>query len=622
MCGITGVYAMGGRPVERDLLKAMADKLVHRGPDDEGYYLDGELGFGFRRLSIIDLAHGNQPHFNEDKSLVSVCNGEIYNYRELKEELTAKGHTFATACDVEVLVHLYEEHGPAFLQRLNGQFALAIYDRRKKTLFLARDQVGIAPLFYTVANGAFIFGSEIKAILVHPEVRREVELTGLDQIFTFPGLVSPYTMFKDIHSLKPGHYLLVGPGKVEEREYWDLVYPLENESESAKAESYYSETLDELLRRAVSSRLQADVPVGFYLSGGLDSSLIAAMINSCRPDEKFHSFSIGFTQEEIDERKYQKLMTERLNSIHHEILFDWPDIGTRLQDAIYHAESPLKESYDTCSLALSEMVRQNGIKVVLTGEGSDELFGGYVGYRFDSLRQNQDEEDDYVEAQLEGQIRQKFWGDDRFLYERNFYKFRETKEALYAEGIRGSLPEFASEEKALINQSRFNGRHPGHKRSYADFKLRLADHLLADHGDRVSLANSVEARYPFLDINVIEFARTIPINLLLKDGVEKSIVKKVAAKYLPAQVIDREKFGFVAPGSPFLLKHNREWINDLLSFEKIKREGYFNPETIERLKVLYSDEKFSLNQTFDNDLLMIVLTFEIFLELFHLPDRA
>lgn len=622
MCGITGIYDMNGQQVERGILKTMTETLVHRGPDDEGYYIVGEVGLGFRRLSIVDLAHGNQPHFNEDRSLVSVCNGEIYNYPELRKELTAKGHVFATNCDVEVLVHLYEEYGTDFLKRLNGQFAFAVYDSKKKSLFLARDHVGIAPLFYTVANGAFIFGSEIKAILEHPSVRREVELTGLDQIFTFPGLVSPYTMFKNIHSLRPGHYLMVGERRVEELEYWDLVYPFEGEGEGLKPESYYSEALDELLLRAVRKRLQADVPVGFYLSGGLDSSLIASMINSLRPEEKGHSFSIGFLQADIDERKYQRLMAERINSVHHEIIFDWPDIGARLKDAIYHAESPLKESYDTCSLALSEMVRKNGMKVVLTGEGSDELFGGYVGYRFDMLRQDQYEDAGDVEALFEQQMREKFWGDCRFLYERNFYEFRETKEALYSDVIRGKMKEFASEEKALINISRISGRHAVHKRSYADFKLRLSDHLLADHGDRVSLANSVEARYPFLDIEVIEFARTVPVSMLLKDGVEKSIVKKVAERYLPAQVISREKFGFVAPGSPFLLGLNSEWVNDLLSYDKVKREGYFNPDTIERLKGIYSDKEFSLNQTFDNDLLMIVLTFEIFLELFHMPGYA
>ncbi|MGD0283908.1 MAG: asparagine synthase (glutamine-hydrolyzing) [Dissulfurispiraceae bacterium] len=621
MCGICGTFDIKGeRGVSRGLLESMSDTLVHRGPDDAGFYIDGGLGFGFRRLSIVDLAHGNQPHFNEDGSLVSVCNGEIYNYRELKVELIAKGHVFATNCDVEVLVHLYEENGTGFLNRLNGQFAFAIYDRKRKSLFLARDHVGIAPLFYTVSKDAFIFGSEIKALLAHPGVRREVDLTGLDMVFTFPGLVSPYTMFRNIRSLKPGHYLEVRDGKVEESEYWDLVYPHEGCCEDGKPEAYYSGRLDELLRRAVQRRLQADVPVGFYLSGGLDSSLIAAIINSFRPEARWHSFSIGFDQPDIDERKYQRLMAERVGSMHHEILFEWPDIGARLKDAVYHAESPLKESYDTCSLALSEMVRDNGIKVVLTGEGSDEIFGGYVGYRFDMLRQEHPEDLFDVEALLERQLREKFWGDGSFLYERNFYEFRETKTALYSEGMRARLGEFESTGKELINKSRLKGRHPVHKRSYADFKLRLSDHLLADHGDRVSLAHSVEARYPFLDIDVIEFSKTIPAGFLIKNGIEKSIVKKVAERYLPDQVIRREKFGFVAPGSPFLLRRNGEWANDLLSREKIKREGYFDPDTIERLKTMYTDEAFSVNQTFDNDLLMIVLTFEIFLDLFHMPD--
>lgn len=387
MCGIAGIIDLRGRPtVEKGLLAAMADTLIHRGPDDAGFHVEENWGFAFRRLSIIDLATGNQPHYNEDRQIVSVCNGEIYNYRELKEMLAAKGHRFRTTCDVEILVHLYEEDGPEFLNRLNGQFSLAIFDKNKQSLLLARDHVGITPLFFTEAEGCFIFASEIKAILKHPSIRRAVDLTGLDEVFTFPGIVSPTTMFKGIRSLKPGHYVLVRNGKVEIKEYWDLVYPTEGEEGDSQPESFYVGRLDELLRQAVRYRLNADVPVGFYLSGGLDSSLIASIINDLDPREQWHSFSIGFHQADIDERKYQRIVSQRVNSIHHEILFDWPDIINRIKTAVYHAESPLKESYDTCSLALSELVRSEGMKVILTGEGSDELFGGYVGYRFEDRK--------------------------------------------------------------------------------------------------------------------------------------------------------------------------------------------------------------------------------------------
>lgn len=621
MCGIVGIVNLKERPgVAQGLLQAMADTLIHRGPDDTGWHVEQTWGLGFRRLSIIDLTTGNQPHYNEDRSLVSVCNGEIYNYRELRRDLAARGHIFRTNCDVEILVHLYEEEGPGFLERLNGQFSLAIYDTRNQTLLLARDHVGITPLFYTEADGRFVFASEIKAILKHPSVRRAVDLTGLDQVFTFPGVISPTTMFRGIHSLKPGHYALVRNGCVQIRAYWDLDYPPAGQSGDPKTESFYVERLDDLLRQAVRYRLNADVPVGFYLSGGLDSSLIAAIIDDLHPGEKWHSFSIGFDQADIDERRYQRMMAERMQSIHHEILFDWTDIVARIEAAVFHAESPLKESYDTCSLSLSELVRSQGMKVVLTGEGSDELFGGYVGYRFDMLQRGGADEMADAETLIEQETRRRLWGDSRFIYERNFFEFRETREALYAPAIAAMLDDFCSEGRPLVDVARLNGRHPLHKRSYVDFKLRLSDHLLSDHGDRVCLAHSVEARYPFLDRELIDFARTVPVDLLLKDATEKYILKKAAARYLPAEVVERQKFGFVAPGSPYLLRQNVPWLNDLLSYDKIQREGYFNPDTIERLKTIYRGDNFTVSPTFENDLLMSVITFEIFLEQFDMPD--
>jgi len=621
MCGITGIFNIAEGPrIEKELIEAMANRLAHRGPDDSGFYSDDGLGFGFRRLSIIDLTSGNQPIYNEDRSVIVVCNGEIFNYKELRHVLESKGHRFYTHCDVEVLVHLYEEYGADFLNKLNGQFAFALYDRKSGILLLARDHVGIAPLFYTVADNIFIFGSEIKAVLKHPLVKREVDLTALDQIFSFPGLVSPRTMFRNINSLKPGHFLLIRDGKIELNAYWDLNYPLASEIENEKPESYYIEKLDELLTRSVQYRLQADVPVGFYLSGGMDSSLTATIIRKLHPDQR-HSFSIGFRQADIDERKYQQLMANAVGSVHHDVVFDWHDISNRLKQVIYHAETPLKESYDTCSLTLSELVRKNGIKVVLTGEGSDELFAGYVGYRFDMQRSGFDEDPYSVEMIMEREIREKLWGDPDFFYERNQYEFRETKQAIYSERVNETFREFDSMEQELLDRSKLAGRHPIHKRSYIDFKLRIADHLLADHGDRVAYANSVEARYPFLDVEFIEFVKTIPPSLMIKGSVEKYILKRLSEKYLPEQIINREKFAFVAPGSPYLIRQNIEWINELLSYNTIKKQGYFNPDTVERLKKMYRGDNFNVNQTYENDLLMIVLTFGIFLELFKMPDR-
>ena len=620
MCGIVGYIDMRReRPAEQPVVMKMADKVAHRGPDSHGYFVDGSTALGFRRLSIIDLTGGDQPITNEDGSIVLICNGEIYNYRELRSELQAKGHTFRTNTDVEVLVHLYEEEDVRFVNRLNGQFAFAIYDRKQQTLFLARDHFGINPLYYTVVDDVFIFASEIKAILEHPLARREVDLTGLDQVLSFPGLVSPRTMFKDVFSLKAGHYITVKNGNLRVAEYWDLNYPDKDAPGLDHTEEYYVEGLSDLFAQSVRYRLQSDVPVGFYLSGGLDSSLIASVIKNVSSGVPRHSFSITFTDKEICEAKYQRLMAKQVSALHHEMIFDWSEIASRLPAMVYHAECPVKESYNTCSMALSEAARRNGIPVILTGEGADELFAGYVGYRFDQsgVRNGQNYG---VETILEEEIREKLWGDPNLIYETDQFAFREIKQALYSDAVQEQFDDFECLNFDLVNHDRLRNRHFIHQRSYLDFKLRLSDHLIADHGDRMALANSVEARYPFLDINLVEFATKIPAHLKLNELSEKYILKKVAQNLIPHEVINREKFGFHAPGSPYLLKQGIERVNDLLSDDTIKRHGYFNPQSIAQLKSQYMQDGFRLNLPFENDLLMIVLTFNLLLEQFDLPN--
>jgi len=621
MCGFAGyVDLTHERQAEKEILARMASTIVHRGPDSDGYQVEGSLGLAFRRLSIIDLTGGAQPIHNEDRSVVMVCNGEIFNYRELRSLLEHKGHIFRTKTDVEVLVHLYEEEGPKMLSKLNGQFAFALYDLRRKELFLARDHFGILPLYYTVVDNVLIFASEIKAILRHPLASRSIDLTGLDQILSFPGLVSPRTIFKEIRSLKSGHYMLAGIGGLKIVEYWELDYPRIGDVSYDKPDTYYVERLKELFAQAVRYRLQADVPVGFYLSGGLDSSLTAAMIKAeSDPSQTRHSFSILFTDKEISESKYQKMMARHVGSEHHEILFDWNEIATRLPDMIYHCECPVKETFNTCSMALSEAARRHGVPVVLTGEGADELFAGYVGYRFDQLglRGNKPYN---LETILEDELREKLWGDKDLFYEVDQYPLRELKTALYSSGVNELFEDFECLNHELIDKERLRDRHVIHQRSYLDFKLRLSDHLLSEHGDRMALANSVEGRYPFLDIELVEFSREIPPHLKLNQYTEKYIIKKIAEDLVPPQIIQREKFGFRAPGTPYLLQQNIEWINDLLSYERIERQGYFNPAMTERLKKQYSQPGFKLHPHLESDLLMVVLAFGLLLDLFDLPS--
>jgi asparagine synthase (glutamine-hydrolysing) len=620
MCGFVGYTDLKNeREASRPLLGAMTERLFHRGPDSDGYFVEGVTGLGFRRLSIIDLASGDQPIYNEDGSLVLLCNGEIYNYRELRNTLQQKGHVFSTNSDVEVLLHLYEEDGVEFLNKLNGQFAFVIYDRKQKTLFLARDHFGINPLFYTITDGTFIFGSEIKALLQHPAIEREVDLTGLDQVFSFPGLVSPRTMFKGVNSLPNGHHLVVKNGNVKLTQYWDLDYPQATEIVRDKPESFYVEKLKYLFAQSVKYRLQADVPVGFYLSGGLDSSMIAAMIRKVSKGVTRHSFSIGFNQTDISETKYQRMMAEYTESAHHEIMFDWKEIAERLPRMIYHSECPVKETYNTCSMALSAAAKAAGITVILTGEGADELFAGYVGYRFDQFGLRAEKKHD-LESMLEDELREKLWGDATLFYETEHYAFREIRSALYSAALNDSFAEFDCLNFPLVDKERLKGRHFVHQRSYLDFKLRLADHLISDHGDRMALAHSVEGRYPFLDIDLVRFSKYIPPELKLNEFTEKYILRKVAEDLVPPEIINREKYGFHAPGTPYLLRQDIEWIHDLLSYDRIKRQGYFNPDVIERLKAQYSQEGFRLTLPFESDLLMTVLSFGIFLDTFEMPS--
>jgi asparagine synthase (glutamine-hydrolysing) len=624
MCGIAGVISLDG-PLAADqpLLERMAAALRHRGPDDSGFLRSDFAAFAFSRLSIIDLTGGNQPHSNEDGSVVSICNGEIYNHRELRHKLEGKGHVFKTRCDVEVLPHLYEEGVDSLLNAVSGQFAFAIADLKNRESILVRDHAGIAPLFYTVSRGRVAFASEIKAILECEWVSRRVDLRGLDQTITFPGLVSPRTMFEGIRALRPGHALRIRNGAVSEFQYWDLDYPELSEPPAARIEETECVAqLEALLRRAVALRLDADVPVGFYLSGGLDSSLLAGLIAREGAAEARHSFSIVFPHAEIDERRYQRLMAGHMGSIHHDTEFDATQIAAALRRAVWHAESPLKESYNTCSLALSGLVRGAGLKAVITGEGADELFAGYVGYRMGSRGAETCDEPAGPEWFLEREIRETLWSDPEFFYDRLYYQFRETKCALYSADIRACLPRFDASMEPVIDVRKLRNRHPLHQRSYVDFKLRLADHLLADHGDRVSLANSVEARYPFLDLDVLELARRLPPDLLVKQGTEKYILRQLARSYVPAEILRREKFAFVAPGSPYLLQQNIEWIEDALSPDVIRRQGYFDPETVERLKRKYRRPGAAVNTTFEDDFLMIVLTFGIFLEQFGLTSAA
>ncbi|NFI52315.1 asparagine synthase (glutamine-hydrolyzing) [Clostridium botulinum] len=615
MCGICGIIGKNKNVQNHtEIIKKMANKLTHRGPDDEDYLIRDNVALGFRRLSIIDLQGGKQPITNESNSIALICNGEIFNHFELRDKLIEKGHKFKTKSDVEVIIHLYEEYGKEFLNELNGQFAFAIYDFVKEEVFCARDQAGIIPFYYILNNNCLIFASEIKSILEYPNIKREVDLIALDQILTFPSLISPRTMFKEISSLENGNYLTFNTKDgLSKHEYWDIKYKKKNLKKVQLSSEKYTDKLEEILISSVKYRLGADVPVGLYLSGGLDSSLIAGFTHQIERTDSKNTFSIDFEDEDISEATYQNVMSKHIKSNHNESVFKFEDEIYNLTKIIYHSEYPLKETYNLASIKLSEMAKNKNVKVVLSGEGADELFGGYIGYKFDKLRLND------ISLEDDAELNDKIFSNSRFIYEKKFLKNEYTKNKLYSEKIRKRFEEINCLNHPVLKKEKIVDREVFDLRSYTDFKLRLVDNLLSDHGDRMSFANSVEVRYPFLDKRVIEFATQIPTELKLNGFDGKYILKKIAEKYIPKEIIKRPKTPFVAPGSSELLKLNNSYINEILSYETIKKQGYFDPDTIEELKRLYTMDDFKLEAPYEDDLLFIVITFGMFLKIFDMP---
>ncbi len=618
MCGILGALRLNGsgEPVSRAVLERMTETLHHRGPDNRSSLERDGLALGFCRLSIVDLVTGDQPISNESGTVHVICNGEIFNHRELRQQLEARGHVFRSRSDVEVLVHLYEEEGDELVHRLNGQFGFAIFDETRRRLLLARDPCGIIPVFHTVANGHLVFASEIKTLLCFPGVERKVDLIGLDQLLSLPGVISPRTLFHGIQSLPPGSLLTVERGEVTIREYWDLRFPQEREAVYDRTPAEYQEELREILVQAVRYRLQADVPIGAYLSGGLDSSLIVGLIAA--NSQPMDTFSIDFTDSAFSEGKFQRLMAERIRFPHHEIRFGSEEVQRCLADVIWHAETPLKEAYDTACYALSAKVQDRGVRVVLSGQGADELFAGYAGYRFDAFRRAGRKR--AAMSPEAARVEESLWGDPDFVYEKPQLAFREVKKRLFSARLAERHDSFDFSRQGVVDRDKLAGLHVLHRRSYLDFKLRLTHHLLADHGDRMALAHSVEARFPFLDVHLLDLVTRIPPDLKLHDFEEKYLLKKVAEEYVPREIIQREKFPFSAPGSPALLQSGAGWIQDLLSRERIAREGYFDADEVERLKQLYGTPGFRLSIPYEDDLLMVVLSFNLFKERFQLPN--
>jgi len=591
----------------------MADSIEHRGPDDEGFYFSGQVGLGFRRLSIIDLGGGHQPLCNEDESIWIVFNGEIYNYQELRQFLLSKGHQFRTQSDTEVIVHLYEELGESCLERLRGMFAFAIWDNRRKSLFLARDRVGIKPLYYYHSSSSFIFGSEIKVILADPEVTPEVNPEMIDRILTFNYLPGEETLLKNIHKLAPGSCVLIQDGDVKIRQYWDLEVPQSSLSLAA-AEEQLSSMLDESVRLHMIS----DVPVGFLLSGGVDSSAMLCMARG-KTAGPLLSFTVGFSEPGItDERPYARLAAKAYGAEHHKMTISSKDFENFLPQYIWHMEEPVCEPPAVAMYYVSQLARKF-VKVLISGEGGDEGFGGYQIYRnllwLERLKT--------VLRPMNGMISKGLLGLNPYLKSSQIARFAPLLnmpfETYYHSGtsnaanfFKQNLDTLYSEEFApFVNKERSvnivkkylqnsEGRDLVNRMLYVDTKTWLVDDLLLK-ADKMTMANSLELRVPFLDHKILEFAASLPGKYKVHGFTTKYILKRVLSNRVPQEILNRKKVGFPVPYNAWLRTDLKDWIRDLLLDRETLQRGYFNRNCIERLISQntalggsYSKELFSL----------------------------
>jgi len=605
MCGIAGYFQLKGKTQpDRELIARMINIIRHRGPDEFGVYLDNKCALGQARLSIIDLSAGSQPLANEDGTIWISYNGEVYNYIELRSQLEKAGHKFSTRSDTEVIVHAYEQWGKDCVNHFNGQFAFAIYDKNKQSLFIARDRLGIRPVFYTIHNGRFYFASEIKSIFCDSSVPRKLDFIGLDEIFTWWTTSPPRTAFENINELEAGTYLEITNGNISKKRYWQMEFP-ETFDNQRSADSW-AEELHALLVDSVRLRLRADVPVGGYLSGGLDSSTTVALIKHFT-DTKIETFSIAFFDKAYDESDYQNQMADFLSTNHHQIKCSYHDIAENFPRVIWHTERPILRTAPTPLMMLSGLVRQNDFKVVLTGEGADEIFGGYDIFKETLIRKFWAKNPDSAWRPL---LLRKLYptlplspARARFYLE-SFYKAGLSKTDKYyfshiprintttkikeyfRDDVKTLLKDYDS--VAVFGQDlpgNFNNWHHLAKAQYLEVKSLLSGYLLSSQGDRVAAANSVETRFPFLDHRVLKFAATIPPKYKLFGLKEKYALKKAMSKELPPEIVKRVKQPYMAPDSnSFFQKDSPGYIDEILSEDVIKSGGVFNPTFVTKLK--------------------------------------
>jgi asparagine synthase (glutamine-hydrolysing) len=598
MCGICGIVNFSSEfPIREPVLQQMNNTLQHRGPDDEGYYIDPGQGVGLamRRLSIIDLTTGQQPIANEDKSIWIVYNGEIYNHLEVRRRLEQKGHIFSSRSDTEAILHAYEEYGLNCVDHLNGMFAFAIWDSHRKRLFIARDRIGIKPLYYHLSNERIVFGSELKAIIANPQVPRELDLIALDQFLTLEYIPSPRTIYKNIYKLPPGFRLLVENGECHIEQYWNVKFqPIDDDLDTC------IEVLTDLIRDAVKIQLMADVPLGAFLSGGIDSSSVVAFMNETS-NNPVHTFSVGFQDSTYNELHYSRLVSNRFNNLGFEEYLE-PDITDLALHLVSHFDEPFGDFSIFSSYLVSEVARRY-VKVALSGDGGDEIFAGYDTYVAQHLDQR------YYQH-LPRRMRQSFLPNiidvippsaakkgiinriKRFIeggalsedlqharwmiFMRAVDKQQIYKPELLMD-LLGTSPEWILDYYFREAEN----VDPLAQQQYVDIKTYLAEGILTKV-DRMSMAVSLEVRVPLLDHRIVEFALNLPSSMKIKGYKTKHLLRQVMKSRLPKAVLNKPKEGFSIPLKNWLRGELRPLMHDLLSRDTIHRRGYFSPACVDK----------------------------------------
>lgn len=619
MCGISGILNLKNPvPININNLRRMTYVLRHRGPDETGAYVDDWVGLAQSRLSIIDLNSGSQPIHNEDKSLWIIFNGEIFNYPEIRESLLKLGHHFTTTSDTEVILHLYEEKKENCLDELNGQFAFAIWNSNLKELFLARDRVGILPLFYKVNQEKFYFASEAKAIIEITDSQTKFDSIGLDQIFTFWTTLPGRTAFVDISELPPGHFIKFSPEKnIALKRYWSITYSNE-QLQKNKSIPHFTSEISELMKDSVRIRLRADVPVGSYLSGGLDSSGITAIVKNDF-NNQLRTFGITFQEDSFDESDFQNLMVKHLDTNHSEVHARNEDIGKYFSDAIYYGEKPIIRAAPVPLFLLSKKVREEGFKVVLTGEGADEIFGGYNIFKETKVRKFwSDDPESKIRPKLLKRLYPYIFKDKRLAQTlQSFFKLGidDPGNSFFSHIVRWNnntkLKNFFSEdfvrqianyncyeELRSILPKDFNNWDYVYKAQYLEIITFMSGYLLSSQGDRMAMANSIELRVPYLDHRIIEYMSTVPSRFKIRGLNEKYLLKKVFIKLLPREIVHRPKNPYRAPIRNSFFNNKLLDINSVISEKEINEAGVFNPAKVKLL--VQKAEKSQILSELDN----------------------